>query len=334
MNGPRLTAEALMWRNRRSRIKFTGMLAALLILLVVVAALAAEGQPLAIFVPWLRSHGAACAAFTAFFSAIGIAQRRNLLRAEFPRSWLAAVPVRSATARWEAFLMETLPAGVAVATLCLLAALAALVLSFTTSVNLGAIFVVWAYLAAGVACGAALSFLIPRPKPVDLPPGSRYVPKGKIHRAAAIRPSLSALGRWPIRQMFAWAQPKVVSRGLIPVLVMMPLGTKADDAMIAIALFGTLFAMTLLSSAVMSVSRSAQRWLAPLPVRRAAIIRAFLLPAWGVIAAAGVTAALLLLVFNVSYRVSATAGTAAAIAGCAVIAVALLWNTRSAARAR
>jgi hypothetical protein len=328
MNGPRLTAEALMWRNRRSRIQITSVVAACLLLLGVVAALAAERQSLTVFVAWLRSHGAACAAFTAFFSAIGVAQRRNLVRGEFPRSWLSAVPVRSATARWEAFLLETLPAGVAVAALCLLAALASLALALTASLNLGAIVVVWAYLAGGVASGAALSFLIPRPKTVDLPPGSRYVPKAQPHRATVIRPSLAALGRWPIRQMFAWAQPKVVSRTLMPVLVMMPLGTKADDAMIAIALFGTLFAMTLLTSAVISVSRAAQRWLAPMPVHRATVIRAFLLPAWGVIIAASVTAALLLLVFNVSYRISATVGATAAVVGCTAIALALIWNMR------
>jgi hypothetical protein len=129
--------------------------------------------------------------------------------------------------------------------------------------------------------------------------------------------------------MFAWAQPKVVARALIPVLVMMPLGTKADEAMIAIALFGLLFAMSLLSSAVISVGRAAQRWLAPMPVRQAAVLRAILLPVWSVIAAASVIAALLLRVFNVSYRVSAMVGALAAVIGCALTAIALIWNTRA-----
>jgi hypothetical protein len=328
MSGPRLATEALRWRNRSSRIAINTVAIAVLVLIGLFAAMIIERQALAPLVQWLRANGLGCAAFAAFFSAIGVAQRRNLLRAQFPRSWLAAVPVRAATARWEAFLIETLPAGISLATLCVLAVLLSLALVFTSKPDLIAIFVVWAHLSGGVAGGVALSFLIPVSKPVDLPPGSRYVPKPRINRSAIIRPSLLALGRWPIRQMFAWAQPKVVARALIPVLVMMPLGTKADDAMIAIALFGVLFAMSLLSGAVISVSRAAQRWLAPVPVGQAAIIRAFLFPAWGAIAVASAIATALLLVFNVSYRVSASVGVLAALMGCAFTAAALLWNTR------
>jgi hypothetical protein len=317
-----------MWRSRCSRLGIGKAAIAFLLLIGLFAALVNERQALALTVQWLRSNALGCAGFAAFFSALGVAQRRNLLRTQFPRSWLAAVPVAAATARREAFLIEALPAGIAVAAFCLLAAVSSLALAFAPGPNGSATFVVLAYLSGGVAGGVALSFLIPRPKPADLPPGSRYVPKPRINRAAIVRPSLSALGRWPIRQMFAWAQPKVVARALIPVLVMMPLGTKADDAMIAIALFGVLLAMTLLTSAVISVSRAAQRWLAPVPVRQAAIIRTFLLPACSVIAAAGVAAALLLLVFNISYRVSAIVAVLVAAAGCTAIAIALLWNTR------
>jgi hypothetical protein len=328
VSGPRLTAAALIWHSRCSRLGINKAAIAFLLLIGLIAALVSERQALALMVQWLRSNGLGCAGFAAFFSALGVAQRRNLLRTQFPRSWLAAVPVRSATARWEAFLIETLPAGIAVAAFGLLAAVSSLALAFAPNPNRSAIFVVWAYLSGGIACGAALSFLIPRPKQADLPPGSRYVPKPTINRATIVQPSLGALGRWPIRQMFAWAQPKVVTRALIPVLVMMPLGTKADDAMIAIALFGVLFAMTLLTGAVISVSRAAQRWLAPVPVRQAAIIRTFLLPAWSVMAVAAVLTALLLLVFNISYRVSAMVAALAAVMGCTAIAIALWWNTR------
>ena len=98
--------------------------------------------------------------------------------------------------------------------------------------------------------------------------------------------------------------------------------------MIALGLFAVLLAMALLSGAVNSVSRDAQRWLAPAPVRRVALIRALLLPAWGVIAAACVIGALLLLVLDVSYRLSAAVAAIAAVTDCAAIAMALLWNLR------
>jgi ABC-type thiamin/hydroxymethylpyrimidine transport system permease subunit len=129
--------------------------------------------------------------------------------------------------------------------------------------------------------------------------------------------------------MFASAQPKVVTRALLPVLVMMPMGTKADDAMIVIALFGVMLALSLLFVAAIAVGGAAQRWLAPLPVRRAAVIRALAIPACGAATVAGTVASLLLLVFNVSQRISAVVGAIAAVAGCSSIFLALVWNTRS-----
>jgi hypothetical protein len=325
MSGPRLKAEALIWRNRGARSRLNGTTVVFLSLIAVAAILFLERRLPAVL-HWLQPRAPWGGVLAAFFSAVGVAQRRALKRTQFSRSWLAALPVRTATSRWEAFLIETSPAAVAIAALSVLAALVLPMPAFEPSVKLSAIFAVWAYLGGGVLAGVALSFLIPLPKPVDLPPGSRYVPKPKIIRAAVIRPSLQSLGGWPIRQMFAWAQPKVVARALIPVLVMMPLGTKADDAMIAIALFGVLFAMALLSGAVISVSRAARRWLAPVPLRPSALTRALLLPAWGLIAAGGVMEALLLMVFNVSFRVSAIAGAATALVGSVALALALFWS--------
>jgi hypothetical protein len=327
MSGPRLAAETLIWRNRGARNKLDKAAIAFLSLIAAAAILILERRSLPAL-HWLQANALWGGVLAAFFSAVGVAQRRALKRTQFSRSWLAALPVRTGTARREAFFIETLPAAAAIATLCVLAALASLLPAFDPSLKFSAIFLVWAYLCGGVLLGVALSFLIPVPKPMDLPPGSRYVPKPKIIRAALIRPSLLSLGGWPIRQMFAWAQPKVVARALIPVLVMMPLGTKADDAMIAIALFGVLFAMVLLSGAVISVSRAAVRWLAPAPVRESALIRAVLLPASGLIAAGGVMEVLLLMVFNVSFRTSAIVGAITALMGCMTLAVALLWRMR------
>jgi hypothetical protein len=297
MSAPRLAAESLIWRNRRERITRNEALAACLVLVGVLAAFIIGRQALADSLRSMRSHAPLCAGLAAFFSVVSVAQRRTLKRAQFPRSWLAAVPVKPSIARWEAFLIETRPAGAALAMLSILAVPAA-VMALVQGLGFKPILIVWACLSGGIALGVALSFLIPQPKPVISPPGSRYVPKARAKRTAPVRASLSALGHWPIRQMFAWAQPKVVARATIPVLVMMPLGTMADTAMIVIALFGILFAMALLVTAVISVSRAARRWLAPLPVRDAAVIRAILIPAWGVIAAAGAVGGLLLLLLR------------------------------------
>ena len=59
---------------------------------------------------------------------------------------------------------------------------------------------------------------------------------------------------------------------------------------------------------VISASRLARRWLAPLPVRSGEVIRAFLLPVCAVIVAASAIEALLLLVLNASYRSAAEVG--------------------------
>ena len=108
----------------------------------------------------------------------------------------------------------------------------------------------------------------------------------------------------------------------------MPLGATADAAMVAIALFGTICALSLVCSGVISASRSARRWLAPLPARPGEVIRAFLMRAGAVIVAASAIEALLLLVFNVSYRTSAEVGACTAVLGCLDVSGGLIWNTR------
>lgn len=328
MSGPRLTAEVLAWRNRSARIKFKAAIACLL-LLAGLGLILLERQKLADALEWLRPRAGGCAALAAFLTAVIVAQRRALQASQFPRSWLAALPVRTATARWQAFVIESLPAAIAIGAFCALALPALLVSAFDARLHVDAIAVLWAYWSGGVACGVALSYLIPRHQPAEPPPGSRYVPKPSIHRAAPIRPSIGALGLWPIRQMFATAQPKVVARALIPVLVMMPMGTKADEAMIVIALFGVMFVLSLLFSSAVAVGRAAERWLAPVPVRRGPVTRALAAPACGAAIAASVAGALLLLVFNVSYRMSAAVGAAAAVVGCLCIIAALAWSRRS-----
>lgn len=122
----------------------------------------------------------------------------------------------------------------------------ALVVALSRSGKIALPFTVAAYLSGGIALGVIGSFLVPQPKPVDLPPGSRCVPHRKVRRAARIRPSFGALGLWPIRQALAWAQPKIVARATIPILLSMGLGTTADVALIVIALSGVIGALLFL----------------------------------------------------------------------------------------
>lgn len=324
MTAPRLAAAKLILLNRRLRAGVKPASALLLcvgVLMILFWLEATVVPPL----NWLRLHGVLCAGITAVAGAFMIARRRALKRAEFARSWLAAVPVRASTARWESLLIETLPAIAAIGLLSIASSSYALVLLIGKR-EIFALVAVWAYFSAGIAVGVIGSFLIPQPKPVDLPPGSRYVPHAKSRRAAKIRPTLSALGSWPIRQAFAWAQPKIVSRAIIPILVMMPLGTTADTAMVVIGLSGIIGALLLVWLGVISASRLARRWLMPVPVRSAKVIRAFLPPVCAVIVAASAIEALLLVVLNVWYRTAAEVGACTAVVGCATVSGGLVWN--------
>ena len=292
MTAPRLMTARLVRLNQNARSKGHIVLASL----CVGAAMAltwVEREAVAQAVGWLHVHRLVGAGIAAVASAVLIARRRALKRAEFARSWLAAVPIKSATARWESLAIETLPASAAIAVLSALAMMGI----WNTK-----LWTVWLYLSAGIGVGGLASYLIPAPKAVDLPPGSRYVPHIRAKRAARILPSLAALGHWPVRQMFAWIQPKMVARATIPILVLMPMGTTADTAMVVIAMFGVAGALLLSGSAAIAVSRLARRWLAPLSMRARAATRAFLLPTLGVILGASITEALLLRVLGVSYR--------------------------------
>jgi hypothetical protein len=321
MPAPRLLTMKLMWRSRRIPAKVGGALVMLCVAFGAVLFL--ERDAIAPALGALRRHGYVCLGLAAAFSAILVARRRALERAQFMRSWLAAVPVKPATARIEALLVETFPASAALIVITLLALIAAVAMA-----QLGAVVALWSDLSGGVVLGVIIGHLIPAPKPVDLPPGSRYVPHRQARNAASVRPSLAALGQWPIRQMFAWAQPKAVARATIPLLVMMPAGTMADTAMVVIALFAVAGALLLLWSAAISVSRLAVRWLAPLPVRASAVVRAMLLPAYAFIAGASAMETLLLAVFNVSHRSAVMVGAGTAVVGCLSFGGVLLWTVR------
>jgi hypothetical protein len=327
VSAPRLATAKLIRRNRRARFEVK-IAAALLCLGMLIALIWAERDSAAAAFGWLRLHGLLCGALAAVANAVLIARRRALKRAEFARSWLAAVPVRVRAARWESLVIETLPTIAAIGVITIIGLAYALASALAHRAEIFAALGAGASLSGGIAFGIICSYLVPQPKPVILPPGSRYVPHQRLRRTAGVRPSLAALGLWPIRQMFAWAQPKIMARASIPILVMMPMGTTADAAMVAIALFGIIGALLLLWSAVISASRAARSWLAPLPARTGVVVRAFLLPTCGVIAAAGAIEASLLLVFNVSYRTSARAGACTAAIGCLTMGGAVLWNLR------
>jgi hypothetical protein len=98
--------------------------------------------------------------------------------------------------------------------------------------------------------------------------------------------------------MFASARPKAVTRAVIPILLLIPLGSTADVAMLVIAMFAVLGAVLLLVSAIIRVSKTSCRWLQPLPLRSVILARHLLTRPLVVIAVAALIAAWLLWVMG------------------------------------
>jgi hypothetical protein len=257
---------------------------------------------------WMYRHRLFLGGLAAFAAAVLTARRRALQRAAAARSWLSSLPVRPATARWEALAIETAPA---IGAMCVVAAAFGVVWvvgAFAAGISAIETVATWLAIEAGIVAGVWLSCLAPAPKAIDLPPGSRYVPHRRRVGLSAPIPSLSALGRWPVRQMFASARPKAVARAVMPILLLMPLGSSADNAMLVIAVFAVLGAVFLLVGATISVSKASCRWLQPLPLRALDLARRLLIRPLAVILGAASTAAWLFWVMGAAPAEAATRG--------------------------
>jgi hypothetical protein len=285
----------LVWVNRgRGSIQRPLLLVlGLIIGWTVIAALLfrTEQEASASALGWMHRHPLFLAGLAACVAGAVVSRRRALKRSEAARSWLAALPVRASVARWEALAIETAPALGAIGILSAVFATVGMVVLFTASISPVELASTWFAITAGIVVGASFSYLVPMPKATELPPGSRYVPHRRVVGAVFPVPSLSALGRWPVRQMFASARPKTVARAVMPILCLIPLGSSADTAMLVIAMFAVLGAANLLVVATISVSRASCRWLRPMPIRVAVLARALLVrPLAGILGAASVAA--------------------------------------------
>jgi phosphatidylserine/phosphatidylglycerophosphate/cardiolipin synthase-like enzyme len=301
-NAPRLMVAYLGWLNRyRARPRSYLLLAAALLIgwgtVALLLGMAQRSSTSAL--RWANRHAFLVAGLAACISGAVVSRRRALSQSEMPRSWLAALPVSRTIARWEAAAIETAPA--LGATCGVAAACAALLPSLTAAHLSPAALAAPGFAAtAGIVVGTVICYLLPVPKATELPPGSRYVPHRRVVRVTNPAPSLSALGRWPVRQMFASARPKAVSRALMPILLMMPLGSTADAAMLVIALSVVIGAMLLLASATIRVSKESCRWLKPLPLRATLLAQCLLGPPLVVNAVAALIAAWLFWIMGAS----------------------------------
>jgi hypothetical protein len=294
----------LTWLNRWRDHPRRHLLLALALITawaIIAALLFATLQPAtATALAWMHRHQFLLGGLAACMTAALVARRRAGQRSEAARSWLAALPVRRATARWEALAIAAAPALGAICIVAVAGGTAWMTALFASDPAPSALASTWFAVTTGVIVGAMAGYLVPVPKPTEVPPGSRYVPHPRVLGARPPVPSLSALGRWPIRRMFASARPKAVTRAVLPILLMIPLGSTADAAMLVIAMSAVLGAVLLLVSAVICVSKESGRWLQPLPLPlpRALLARRLLIRPLAVIVAAALIAAWLLWVMG------------------------------------
>jgi hypothetical protein len=101
-----------------------------------------------------------------------------------------------------------------------------------------------------------------------------------------------------VRHVFASARPDAVARATIPILVLMPLGTFADAAMLVLAIAAVSAATLMFIGAAFTVYTRSKTWLLPLPVRGAALARYVVLRPLAAAGFAAVTLAWLLWVFH------------------------------------
>jgi hypothetical protein len=247
---------------------------------------------------WLHRHDLFLAVISAIVAGMLLARRRTLNRIAASRSWMAALPVEKSTAKWQVLVIDSAPALVLAGVLA--AVFGSLTLIALAGASISAPTAAWAAMTGGVALGAGLSCLLPTGKQEEMYEGSRYVP----HRRRAETPtpggSLSALGSWPVRQMFASARPKTIARAIVPVLLSVPLGSTAADVMVAIGLVIAIGALVLLVAAAVSVSAKASAWLKPAPLGAGVLARRTLLPALGLMCCAAAIEAWLLVVLGSS----------------------------------
>jgi len=246
---PRLLAAYLAWHNV-SRGAVPRWAAAVLIgwtawVILVPSAL----------IDWLRHATVVLAVVAAVVASTLVSRRRASNRDETRRSWTAALPVEPGAARLQAFVIGTVPAW-------RLAAVVAL-----PCIGSRGLWLPGAAMIGGLAAGVVVGLLIPPALPESLPEGSRYVPHRRRVGQPLPRGSLAALGAWPVRQMFASARPKTVARATVPVLLLVPMGSRADAVLVVLGLVAVIGALGLLLHALSSAGHSALRWLQPLPVR-------------------------------------------------------------------
>jgi hypothetical protein len=200
--------------------------------------------------------------------AAGTSRHKGRVQARLTGSWLAALPVKTP------LLQEVSPLPLAVVAPVLLAIGVALIGGLPQADARDTLLA----FAGGAICGFIAGWHWRRTERVATP-GSWYASMRRV-RGAAMRPTLLPLGYWALARMRVWGRPQVTARQVLVVLLAVPMGAPAAQALAAVA--ATLIAWHLLAllAAVMRVAFAAAWWLAPTPIRVGRLTAALVQMAW------------------------------------------------------
>lgn len=196
-------------------------------------------------------------AVVAFLSSyVGAHRRRVRIAAEDAQSWLSPLPVPQSH-----LLRLTFAPGVQLLALMLLLAAGALAAPHT-GVAVRLLLLVMACFGVGLLAG-----WLARRRSGGVP-DSHYVKVRYPRSRWATAPSLTPLSYWASGQASVFLKPKVIARAALSVLLALPMGISANDALGIAALAIVVLSLISHTLAALRVALAAGAWLSPTPVDR------------------------------------------------------------------
>jgi hypothetical protein len=213
-------------------------------------------------------HPLLLAVLTLSLTASAITRHRRRVQARLASSWLAALPVRTP------LLAEVARLPLAASVLVLLAIGLAWAAGLA-SADVGQLLLP---LAIASLIGFVIGWHWPRTER-EMGPGSRFASVRRA-RGGRLRPSLLPLGYWALARTRVWGRPQITAKQVLIVLLGVPMGASAAEALAAVAVALIAWYLLSLLAAIVRVAFAAARWMLPTPIRLTRFTAALVHLAW------------------------------------------------------
>lgn len=243
----------------------------------------------------LRPYWPLVALLAALHAAMTVTRRLGRLEAARSSSWLAAAPVQFSSLRFTERLVSMAPVFLQWFAMSVLIAM----LAGAEAASVRSALALIAALSAGAAGGLVLGLWMPQSQSKARPSyePSRYARAARVADVQSLRPSNTALSRWPVNLALSWGRPENARVLLLIALCAVQGGTSILGGLTVIAMWVAAAYLGSLLAATMQVAREASVWLRSTPVKFHAFAwpiarRALLHQVLGTVGAAGVMMAL------------------------------------------